>query len=336
MRIFRNHDFFVSVICYLVIICIAVIAALVIFDTETALFVLCLSLVLFAVHVFVTRRRYLSIVQLSSQIGGILHGGATFDLADGTEGELSVLRSEIFKMTLRLREQAEVLKEDKVFLSNSMADVSHQLRTPLTALNLSLTLLKNPETTQERKAELLREISKLISRLDWLVSAMLIMAKIDAGTAKFKQNTVSVSELIARAYAPVEISMEIKNQRFTTQLSGDESFIGDMEWSVEALGNIIKNAMEHTPEGGHIHVAATENALFTEIIISDDGEGIDEADLPKLFERFYKGKGSPDSSVGVGLALAKMIVTEQNGTVKAENSRYGGARFSIRFYKAIV
>lgn len=336
MFIFRNHDFFVSIVACTVISCIAVISSWIIFDGTTSIFVFFVCALFCALHIITTLRRYRSIAALSSELGSILHGNTLLDLSECSEGELAVLRSEIYKMTRRLREQSDALSEEKTFLSDSMADVSHQLRTPLTALNLSLTLLKSPDTSAERKSELLREISTLLSRVEWLVSAMLIMAKIDAGTAKFQCKPVPVSQLISRAYAPLEISMELKSQTFTIDMSGDESFLGDMDWSVEAVGNILKNAMEHTDVGGEIHVACIENALFTEIIVSDNGSGIDEADLPNLFKRFYKGKGSPDGSVGVGLALAQMIVTEQNGSIKAQNSPYGGARFIIRFHKAIV
>lgn len=336
MKFFRNKDFFVSVVAFVSLSALAVIAAFTLFGGFAGIFVFCLCLCFCAIHLIITARRYRSIDELSAELDSMLHGDALLDLAAGSEGELSVLRSEIYKMTVKLREQADALEEDKVFLSNAMADVSHQLRTPLTSLNLTLTLLKKPDITGARRDELLRDVSKLIGRIDWLVTSLLIMAKIDAGTARFRSDPVSLRELIKRAYAPLEIPMELKSQEFKLDMEGNEAFTGDMNWSVEAVGNILKNAMEHTQEGGRICVACTENALCTEIVISDNGPGIAPEDLPNLFSRFYKGKGSPEGSVGIGLALSQMIISQQNGSVKAENAPYGGARFTIRFYKATI
>lgn len=332
----RNRDFFVSVLIFLLLDAVAVVGAALVFGGCVWAYVLALAVLLTAVHLTLSRRRYRAIGRLSSELDSILHGNALLSDSEGTEGELAVLRSEIYKMTVKMREQAAQLQNDKLGLSDSMADVSHQLRTPLTSLNLAVTLLKSPDTTPERRAELLHDITRLLNRLDWLVSAMLIMAKIDAGTAKFKKKRVEVKELLSRAREPLEIPMELKSLELTVDMDGDESFLGDMEWSVEAVGNLLKNAMEHSPEGGRIHIACTENALFTELIISDDGPGIDKEDLPNLFRRFYRGKGSSEGSVGVGLALARMIALEQNGSLKAENSPYGGAKFTMRFYKITI
>ena len=129
--------------------------------------------------------------------------------------------------------------------------------------------------------------------------------------------------------------MELKGLELKIK-TGGESFTGDLAWSVEAIGNLLKNAMEHTPDGGSISVVAMETPLFTQIEVEDSGEGFFEEDIPHLFERFYKGKNSGEGSIGIGLALSRAIITSQNGTIKAENSERGGAKFTVRFYKNIV
>ena len=139
-----------------------------------------------------------------------------------------------------------------------------------------------------------------------------------------------------KADAPLEIAMELKGITLETEITEESSFSGDMKWTSEAVENIVKNCMEHTPAGGKIIMTGRENAVFSELVITDNGEGIPEEDLPHLFERFYKGKNSSEESVGIGLALAHMIVTKQRGTLKAENRREGGARFTIRFYKCTL
>jgi signal transduction histidine kinase len=142
--------------------------------------------------------------------------------------------------------------------------------------------------------------------------------------------------LVEKAASPLEIPMDLKSQQLAVSMEGSESFTGDLAWSVEALGNILKNCMEHTPEGGRINVYCSENALFTEIKVSDTGEGIAQEDLPYLFERFYKGRNASSESIGIGLALSRMIITSQGGTVKAENLNDGGSLFTIRFYKTNI
>ena len=300
-------------------------------------FALALSLLFGLLALVVDNLRNRRIAQLTLEIDAILHGDSQGLLMETGEGELAILRSEIYKMTVRLREQAEALTRDRRYLADSMADISHQLRTPLTSLNLMVPLLARPNLEAKRRAELVQDMSRQLQRIDWLVSAMLMISKIDAGTVTFRREPVSIARVIDQAKDPLSISMELKGQTFTLQTQrGDEQFMGDLSWTVEAVGNILKNAMEHTPAGGEITVSVSENALYTQIVVRDNGPGIDPEDLPHLFERFYRGKDAAGDSVGIGLALAQMIITRQNGTIKAENARDGGCQFTIRFYKGII
>ena len=163
---------------------------------------------------------------------------------------------------------------------------------------------------------------------------MLKISRLDAKTVCFKKETVSLETLIQKSCFTLLVPMELKCQELSVNASGN--FSGDITWTSEAIGNIVKNCVEHTPLGGKIEIRANENPLFTEISISDSGFGIPKEDLPHIFERFYKGSNSDGESFGVGLALARMIITEQNGTVNAENKKTTGARFTVRFYKGTV
>jgi signal transduction histidine kinase len=196
-----------------------------------------------------------------------------------------------------------------------------------------LSLLSKRNLHEERRQEIVRELETLLIRIDWLISALLKMSRLDTGTVKFQRKTLSVAELIEQSIVPIAVPMELREQQIEIQMKGDEAYEGDFAWSVEAIGNILKNCMEHIQRGGKIVVEASENPIYTEIVISDNGPGIDKEDLPHLFERFYKGKNSSDQSFGIGLALARMIITSQNGTIKAGNNSGGGARFTVRFYK---
>lgn len=287
------------------------------------------------IHAITNVRRYRAIARLSSSIDRILHGQDEILFTDSREGELAILTSEVTKMTVRLREQTDALAADKVRLTDAIADISHQLRTPLTSMNLTVSLLSEDGLSDERRLRLTRDLSRSLRRIDWLIDALLKISKIDAGTVGFRSERVSVAELIRRAAAPLMIPMELRGQEIRVHADSEE-YTGDMQWSVEAIGNILKNCVEHTPEGGSIEISSTENALFTEIVISDSGAGFTPGDIPHLFERFYRGKNADAASVGIGLALARTVITAQNGTVAASNGKNGGAQFTVRFYKNIV
>ena len=297
--------------------------------------ILGLGIVLILLELRFTLRRYDAIAELARDIDGILHGQSAVLITDSDEGELSILNSEIHKMTIRLNEQAGMLRDDKLRLTDAIADIFHQMRTPLTAMNLTTSLLTEEELSFERRIQLTRELKKQLERTQWLVETLLKISRLDAGTVEFKQETVRLDELIARAAAPFEIAMELRGQTFTAE-TGDESFIGDMQWTTEAVSNLIKNCMEHTPESGTIRVKTAENSLYTEITVRDSGAGFSAEDLPHIFERFYKGKTSGDANIGIGLALSRMIIAGQNGVLSAKNHEDGGAEFTIRFYKSIV
>lgn len=333
MKLLRNREVF-SVLMIMLIISGAAILYTHSLDRKYCLLTLVLCSVFIVLYLVSTALRYRKLSSLTSEINSILHDESRMLINDFNEGELALLRAEIRKMTVRLREQSQLLKEDKIRLADFLADVSHQIRTPLTSLNLLVSFLEKPDLSPERRREIAHELSGLLRRIDWLITVLLKISRLDAGVVKFRSETIDMNEFISKASAPLQIPIEIHGQNLI--IDADGSITADESWTCEAVGNILKNCMEHTPEGGSITVKATENSLYSEIIISDSGSGISEDDLPHIFERFYKGKDSDDSSFGIGLALARMIVTEQNGTIKAENSAEGGARFSMRFYKGTV
>jgi len=335
MGILRNPWFKKNVLIHLALGAAATVTGFMA-GTACGILALCLSLLYTIIHFLSDRKRYLKISDLCDAIDRILHSRHTLDIKEYAEGELSILSSEIYKMTVRMREQAELLKKDKQYLADSMANISHQIRTPLTSANLIATLLQKQDLTYERRLQLTQDMMKLLEHIDHLVTVILKLSKFDAGTVQLKKETVPVADLINKASEPLLIPMELRNQQLQVNINGNGSFVGDLAWTAEAVGNVLKNCMEHTPEGGIIKIDASENALYTEIVISDNGSGIDEDDLPHLFERFYRGKNTSAQNYGIGLALARLIISEQNGTIKAENARNGGAKFTIRFYKSVV
>ena len=304
------------------------------FDLRAGLTAVVLSLLLMLIFCISTYKRYRRIASLADDINHVLHGDSPIDFDNYSEGELSILHSEIYKMTVRLREQQQKLISDKEYLADSLADISHQIRTPLTSINLLVERLSASDLTDECRHQLTNELYGLLDRIDWLITTLLKISKLDAGTVQFNKETVSMETLINKSCAPLLIPIELRGQELVICAEGN--FYGDPAWTSEAVGNIVKNCMEHTPDGGKIEIEATENALYSEIVIKDNGTGISPEDLPHIFERFYKGKDSDGKSFGIGLALSRTIIAEQKGTVKAENRKNTGAMFTLRFYKGTV
>ena len=334
MNFLRNPEV-VKTLCLQIFISVSAIVAAFIWERRFGVFTLIFSVLLLLISTVSTYMRYKRIYELSADVDCILHGNdreLSFDKYQ--EGELAVLQSEIHKMTMRLREQRWQLEDDKRYLANALADISHQVRTPLTSVNLLVGLLSEPNIPDERRRKLTHELLGLLSRIDWLITTLLKISKLDAGTVQFQQETISLNELIRKATDSLLIPIEIKEQNLYINANGN--FTGDASWTVEAISNIVKNCLEHTPNGGEIKITASENLLFSEIVITDDGIGIAKEDLPHIFERFYKSKNAGDKNFGIGLSLTRMIIINQNGVIKAENNAAKGALFTIRFYKSIV
>ena len=333
IKLLKNKEVRRTLFLQIVVAAIACIFSFTI-DERAGVVAVVLSFFLVLIYYISTYRRYKRIAALAGDVNKMLHGDNSITLENYSEGELGILHSEIYKMTIRLREQQQKLLNDKVYLADSIADISHQIRTPLTSINLLVQFLSEPNLTDERRQQLTHELYELLSRIDWLITTLLKISKLDAGTVQFKQERVSLAALINKSCAPLLVPIELRGQELAVNADGE--FYGDVSWTCEAIGNIVKNCMEHTPEGGKIEIETSDNALYTEILIKDNGTGIAKEDMPHIFERFYKGKDSDDKSFGVGLALSRMIITSQKGTVKAENRKPSGAMFSIRFYKGTV
>ncbi|OCA99431.1 sensor histidine kinase [Clostridium beijerinckii] len=292
--------------------------------------------ILFVSSFWFIKREYGELEKLSGYLRRICNGEYSLDIRDNEEGELSILKNEIYKVTLMLSKQGELLKKEKMQLADAISDISHQLKTPLTSMRVMSDLLSNNYLEAEKRIEFTNNIEMQLDRMQWLLTSLLKLSKIDAGTVSFKKDRVAVSELIRKSTEPLLIPIEIKNQTLVIEGGSNVSFIGDLYWTTEALINIIKNCIEHTGEDGRISIFFDENPLFTEIKILDNGSGIEKEDLPYIFKRFYKGKNAGEDSVGIGLAMAKTIVTSQNGDINVSSRKNEGTCFIIKFYKVTV
>lgn len=328
---FRNREIrrFAAVFLTITIVVFAVGAAI---APAAGVLVLVSAAVYGTLFFLFTRTRYERIAQISEQIDSVLHNVDRMDISWEEEGELSILQSEVRKMTLRIREQNAALIKEKELLADSLADIAHQLRTPLTSMNLILSLLENEPEESERR-NLLREMDGLLVRMDWLITALLKLSRLDAGIIVFQKRQIRVNDLVRSAVQPLLIPMDLHNIALQFAVPEDAWIQGDADWLAEALQNIVKNCMESAGDNGKIVISCEDTLLYTELAVCDSGAGIPQEDLPCLFDRFYRGKNSSAAGYGIGLALCKTIITRQGGTICAKNHPQGGAVFYIRFPK---
>lgn len=274
------------------------------------------------------------IKQISQYLQKVQKGNYSLEIADNQEGELSKLKNEIYKITVMLKEQAENLKNEKGYLADSLSDISHQIKTPITSISVMIDILQEDKNlTPEKRQEFLREVNRQIEWIKWLVVSLLKLSKLDAGAVEFKKETINGQKLLEVVIQNLNIPIDIKNQTVTLKAEKTIEWIGDFKWYAEAITNVLKNCIEHTKEGGKILIEQEDNILFSQIKITDEGEGIAKEDLPYVFKRFYKGKNASKDSVGIGLALAKTIIEKQGGDISVKSEIGKGSVFTIKMYK---
>lgn len=255
------------------------------------------------------------------------------NIEDNTEDELSILKNEIYKTTVMLKEMAESSKDDKLRLKDSLSDISHQLKTPLTSINIMLdNILDNPNMDEDTKEKFIQSIKREVTNISNLATEILKLSKFDANVVRFENKEVLVKDIIKKAISNVEMMAEIKNVEIKVVFHDNVKLVCDLNWQVEAIINILKNCIEHSSENSFINIEVIDNKIYKEIIIKDSGEGIDKKDLLHIFERFYKGKNSSKDSVGIGLALAKKIIEMNNGSISVNSVKGKGTIFMIRYY----
>lgn len=304
------------------------------FSKICAVLCLALGIILIIVFTFVTKRRYKNLNDLNDYLSLVCKGIYDMNIDDNTEGELSILKNNLYKVITLLQSQNEYLKNDKLYLADSIADISHQLKTPLTSMMVMCELLENEENPDKRQ-EFVAVINNQLSKMKWLITNILKISKLDADATEFKREEVSISKVLDDSLKPFVLTAELKNIAIQNG-ANDFVFNGDESWTVEAVSNIVKNCLEHTNDGGKIIIASDSTNLYNKLTISDNGCGIAEEDLPHIFERFYHGKNSSKESVGIGLALAKTVFEKENASVSVESEQGRGSVFEIRFYKSIV
>lgn len=274
------------------------------------------------------------IKEITKMISKINNRQFDIDINDFNEGELSILKNEISKTTTMLRQVADNSVKDKLNLKDSLGDISHQLKTPLTSITIMIdNILDNPDMDEKTRKKFLINIKREILNINFLVMSLLKLSKFDANVVKFNKESVYLKDIIIESIKNVSMIKELKN--ITIKVSGDDNIklLCDFKWQVESITNILKNSIEHTSEYGTVEVNYSENKLYTRILIKDNGKGINSDDLPHIFDRFYKGKNGSDDSFGIGLSLSKTIIEKEGGSITVKSTPNIGTIFTIKYLK---
>lgn len=303
----------------------------IIIDISTLiLFILILSIIFFKYNHSESKK----INEITKYIEEINRGNYKLNIEENTEDELSILKNELYKITIMLKEVAENSQKDKTTLKDSLSDISHQIKTPITSILIMLdNILSDENMPEDIKKDFIKDIKREIINIKFLVESILKLSKIDSNSIKFIKKEVFIKDIINEAVKNVSMLSELKNIEII--VLGDDSIktICDLKWQVEAITNILKNCIEHSYENRKIYINYNQNNMYTELKIEDNGTGIDAKDLPHIFERFYKGKNSSSDSVGIGLALSKSIIESNNGYIQVDSKLNKGTTFIIKYLK---
>lgn len=255
-------------------------------------------------------------------------------MGDMNEGQLGILQSEIYKLVVQLKERYSDEKKQKKYMVDMLSDISHQIKTPMTAITLMTELLKAPEMPEEKRLDYVAKIDQQTKRINWLIRNLLTLSQLEADMLELKSEKQNLKEILEQIGDTFEIMAEVKGISLSIVTPKEIYLDCDRQWTMEAISNIVKNCIEHTPEGGAVTIEAMQNNLATEITIRDTGEGIAREHLPHIFKRFYKAPGASGNSVGIGLSMSKQLIMRQNGVITVESEVGKGTSFLIKMYRS--
>ena len=312
---------------------IAIILCILSGDTcRMALILAAALIVILAADIIEKRRKEKQINELVSYITKVQDHSALPEMQKISEGNMGILQSEIYKVITILLEQYTSEHNQKKYMSDMMSDISHQFKTPLTAISIMNQLLMNEKVSDEQRIEYAGKIDAQINKMTWLLKNLLTLSQLEAGVLEMKPEKAELKRLISDLSEPLLIMAEVAEVKYLCNIPDNIVINVDAHWFKEALSNIIKNCIEHTNAGGFVKISASQNNLHTTIVIEDNGTGIAKEHLPHIFEKFYKAGNSSHDSVGIGLAMARQIIRVSDGTIEAESEVDNGTRFTIDLY----
>ena len=250
-----------------------------------------------------------------------------------SEDELSILKNEIYKTTIMLKESAENSNKDKMNLKKSLEDISHQLKTPLTSILVMLdNIIEDPDMDINVRNDFVRDIKRNVVNINFLVQALLKLSKFDANTVHFIKKEYNLKNIVDESIKNVSTLCDLRNINIELNIKNDSKIICDSKWQIEAITNILKNSIDHSKDNQKVIINVENNNVYSTVEIKDFGDGISKKDISHIFERFYKGENATSDSIGIGLALAKTIIEEDNGNISVESNK-NGTKFTIKYFK---
>ena len=275
-----------------------------------------------------------SIKEIENYLKEINKRNYKLNIKSNDEDEISILRNELYKMTITLKEESENLRNDKHKLKLAVEDISHQLKTPLTSITILLdNIIEDKDMDELTRKRFILETKRKIVYTNNLVQSLLKLARFDTNNVVYNRNDVSVNDLIDIAINNVELLSEISDVKIIKDAFDDFEIYVDKKWQNEAISNILKNAIEHSKSGSEVKVSVSNDKLYSTIKITNYGETIDSKDIRHIFDRFYRASNSKEDSVGIGLNLAKNIVENDNGLIGVESSD-NCTSFTIKYFKS--
>ena len=294
------------------------------------------GMVLLGLFLLYLRGRKKQVCKLENYMDCVVNGVYDLQLSDNSEDELSNLQNQMYKVTIMLRERAKQYKEQKVSLAESVEDISHQLKTPLTSATILLdNLLDGPDMPLPLREKFTKEAARQVQGMNWMILSMLKLSRLDAGVVEMKQETIDLWQLLEEVMQNLEVLAEVK--QITLRAPSKESLShctiqGDYKWNREAVQNIVKNGIEHSNEQGTVDIQVDENQVYTAIRVTNHGETIPPETQKLIFERHFSDSDSGENSMGIGIPLAKAILEKQNGYLAVE-SENGVTTFILKYKK---
>lgn len=290
------------------------------------------NLVIMIIILIYLKERKRKIDNLITYIDNIQSKKYLLDVEDNSEDELNSLKNELYKLTVMLKEKADDSKAQREDMYRLLSDISHQLKTPLTSIQILLDNLNESKNMDEKtRKKFIIEITKKIESMNWLIIALLKLSKLDANAVEFKKEKIDVSNMIENVVENLSIMAEIRDIQVMFDNKDIVYIQADYNWYKEAISNILKNAIEHARH--NVTIKASENKVYTQIEIKDDGMGINKKDMKHIFDRFYKSQNSDENSIGIGLSLSKSIIEAQNGHIYVDSKDGEYTKFIIRYIK---
>ena len=290
------------------------------------------SIILLLIFILYERNQDKEIDEITKYLEAINNKNYTLKIDENSEEKLSILKNELYKVTVMLRENASNSLKDKINLKTALEDISHQLKTPLTSILIILdNLIDNPEMDYQTRVEFLHDLKRESIRIQSLIQSILKLSKFDSNTVQFIKQDIYLKQIVDKAIKNTESLADLKNIKINVEGNKKIKLNCDLLWQTEAVTNILKNCIEHSNENTQIDIKYNNNSVYSYITITDYGEGISKEDIPHIFERFYRGKNSANESIGIGLSLSKTIIESNNGIISVESNN-DKTTFTIKYF----